>query len=222
MQKSRRAISPKTDVPFFANNDVKASSLLYRLVKPICQQVDIKEDEKYELNASENIICIGGSSNEVTWKILEKHNPPVHYLRYKPPDLEEIKKSPEKHYSKYLDRTGPFEECIYKKTKAELYQEDQDYTYSLILKLSNSLNDGTKFVICGLRSEGTYIAAEYLSNNWQRIRGELLTKGKGCLIKILAIFRFYTFFPWKCPDFAIILKLNKKDYSVDHIDTTRF
>ena len=167
-----------------------------------------------------NIICIGGSSNYVTWKLLEKHNPRVHYLRFKQADLEAIKENPERHYSKYLDIEGTFKEGIYEKTKHELYEEDKEYTYCLILKLSNCPNDGTRFIVCGLRSEGTYMAAKYLSRNWQRIRGELLTKGKGYLTKILALIRFYTFFPWRCPDFAIILKLNKQDYLVDRVDTT--
>ena len=221
--KSKRAISARThDVPFFAKNDIRAHSIIYRLVKPFCKNVDIKEDENYKFIDGENIICVGGSSNDITWDILEKENPPLHYLRYKEGDLDEIKKQPEKHYSKYNGIPGPFKECLYQKDKNEIYQEDQNHTYSFILKLSSSLNNGTIFVICGLRSEGTYMAAKHLSNNWQKIRNELLKKNKNYLGKILAIFRLYTIIPWKCPDFGIIVKINLAKKSVERVYTSRF
>ena len=94
MQKTTRAISAKTNVPFFAKNDTRALLSLYNLIKPICSDVDFVEDEKYKVKHNKSIISIGGSSNNVTWDVLQKHNPKMHYLRYKPKDLDEIKDNP--------------------------------------------------------------------------------------------------------------------------------
>jgi len=213
MQKSRRAITAKTDVPFFARNDIRASLLLYNLIEPICSHVDFVEDEKYKVKHNKNIVSIGGSSNEVTWKVLQEHNPKVHYLRYKPEDLDKIKDNPIKHYSKYLDVNGPFEEGIYDTSNDKLYKEDGKYTYSLILKLRPPQNNGATFVVCGLRSEATYIAARYLSHNWKQIRADLINIDKRYLSKVRVY--FYTFIPWRCPEFAVILRINMANDSVD-------
>ena len=215
MQKSRRAITAKTDVPFFAKNDIRASLLLHNLITPICSQVDFKEDEEYEFKNNENVVSIGGSSNDVTWKVLQGHNPNVHYLRYKPQDLNRIKKNPVEHYSMYLDVNGPFEESIYDRSNDKLYKEYGNYTYSLILKLRSPQDKGVAFVVCGLRSEATYIAARYLSDNWDKIRADLINMGKRYFYRTRV--NFYIFKPWRCPEFSVILRINMANNSVDQI-----
>jgi hypothetical protein len=217
IKKSNRYINAKIDIPYFAKNDVKAAALIYNLMNIYCENVKINNDEDCKYSKDKNLISIGGSSNDITWKILSECKTSIHYLRYKNSDLNTIKMNPNEHYYKYINIACEFEEALYDYENAVIYKQDDKYTYSLILKMNiNKHNEGVvQYIISGLSSIATYSAAKYFCKNWKKIRRDIIFQ-QHAKFKLLYLIKFFIV-RWESPSFAIILKLNRKDNSVDKI-----